>query len=252
MRIVIIEDEKGSAEMLKRTIQEIRPNDKVIAVLKSVKQSVSWLKNKSCDLIFLDIELSDGVSFKIFDSVKVSCPVIFTTAYDSYAIEAFKLNSVSYLLKPIKKEDLQKCFDKLSTIKQEYVKQEIRDYSRVGERMFPFEYKNRFLIKKGDKLVGIQVADINYFHAYDRFAFAVTKNGDEFLIEDTLEELELKLNPTQFFRLNRQVLAKFEAIKEVKNHFKTRYKVILQPSYNGGEIVISTNKSKVFLEWANR
>ncbi len=252
MKIVIIEDEERSASLLIRTIEEIRPEDKVIAVLNSVQKAVKWFKRKTCDLVFLDIELSDGNSFKIFEKQKIKSPIIFTTAYNEYALDAFRVNSIAYLLKPIRKNDLKECFDKLSAIKQEYVRQSYRNFDAVQSSFLGNQYRSKFLVSKGEKLIALNIKDIKYFHAIDRFAFAVISTGDEFLINQTLEELEDQLDPYLFFRLNRQVIAYFDAIKEVQNHFKTRYRVSLDPAYKGGEIVVSTNKSKLFFEWANR
>jgi len=252
MRIVIIEDEELSANIILHAIKKYRPKDKVVAILSSIKKTISWFKKNSCDLVFMDVELSDGLCFKIFESVELDCPVIFTTAYNQYAISAFKINGIAYILKPVKDEDILEGFAKLESLKSQYFKMGLKDYKSINWFNTSTEYRTKFLVSKGDKLIALKTSDVAYFHAIDRFAFAVTHDGNEFLVNDTLEDLEISLDPMIFFRLNRQILSSFGAIKEVRRHFKTRYKVILTPPYKSGDVVVSTNKSQAFWKWANR
>ena len=253
MKVVIIEDEELAASKLERQLHKIDDNINVIAKLESVADAIVWFKSNSCDLIFLDIHLSDGVSFKIFESVKVKTPIIFTTAYDQYAIQAFKLNSLDYLLKPISKKDLANALDKYQ--EQASIASNLPniDMSSLIEAMegSQQEYKERFLIKRGDHIQTISISDVAYFFAEGKYSFLIDKKGEEHLIDLTLEKLTNLLNPKQFFRINRQFIVGIDSIKEMYAWTKSRVKLELNPTAKQ-ETIVSVERSPEFKKWLDK
>lgn len=251
INVVIIEDEKFAAEKLERQLTNVAPDFKVVAMLESVKQSVQWLQANKADLIFMDIHLADGLCFRIFDEVEIKTPIIFTTAYDQYAIQAFKVNSVDYLLKPVNKYDLAQSLDKFQEV---HAKNEAVDYSGLMEALGSVQdkkYQKRFMVAKGDQIKTVLIEDVAYFFAEGKYAFLVEKLGERYLIDFSLDSLLKKLNPEQFFRVNRQVIVKLDSIKEMHTWFKRRIKLDLNPPFEK-ETIVASERVKDFKEWLNQ
>ena len=251
MRVLIIEDEPLAAQKLLRQLAKLAPEFTVLECLESVEQAVTWLRKDMPDLIFLDIHLSDGLSFGIFEKVEVNVPIIFTTAYDQYAIQAFKVNSVDYLLKPVSASDLQYSIDKF---RQQHGQQqalpniELLRQALIGERP---QYQKRFMVYTGEKIRTIQVEEAAYFFAEARSVLLVTKDGQQHIIDYTLDKLERMLDPDSFFRINRQFIIGVDAIGTMFQHTKGRVKIELHPICSK-ESIVSTEKASRFKAWLNR
>lgn len=253
MRIVIVEDEAFAAEALESIILQLRPQTKVLGKLESVEEAIEWFEeNPHPELIFCDIHLSDGNSFEIFREVKVECPVIFTTAFNEYAIEAFKVNSVDYLLKPVKKQELQRAIEKYETLKQSSLSSEMANLQNLLKKTAPSaagkENKSRFMVKSGQSIKAIHTADVAYFLAEQGVVLLVTFNGKRYVVNYTLDQLEEQLDEKIFFRANRQLIVNIEAVKEVNPYFKGRLHLMLEPSPEEDQI-ISSGKAATFKEW---
>lgn len=249
MNIIIIEDEKPAARLLQRKLEKL--GLEVTTLLHSVEESIEWFsKNDHPDLIFLDIQLSDGLSFEIFEKVDIKSAVIFTTAYDEYALRAFKLNSVDYLLKPIDEDDLEVAIAKF---KNRLPKQELfqLDFNQIRE-MFsnPFDkmYKKRFTIKIGQHLKVISTDEIECFFSENKGTYIHTFDNRNYLIETTLEVLERELDAKDFFRISRKFIISLKAIKEIVVYNNSRLKLIL-PSYKEEEVIVSREKVTDFKSW---
>lgn len=254
MHVLIIEDEEAASGRLINLLQKVDESIEIIDVLESIKSSVKWFKENSApDLVLLDIQLADGLCFNIFNEVEVESPVIFTTAYDKYAINAFKLNSVDYLLKPISIEALESSLDKLEKMKEVFnpgdlsaqFKQMVEDI-HSGKRA----YKSRFLINKGDVLLPITTSEIAYFYTEEKVVFLITKENKRHIINFTLDNLEKKLNPLEFFRANRQFILSINSIKQIHNYFNYKLKVEVQPEPETA-IIISRTRVNDFKNWLN-
>ena len=254
MNILIIEDEKLAAEKLQNLLQQIDRPTEILGVLDSVDGAIDWLSNnQEPDLIITDIHLLDGLCFNIFDKVKVTCPVIFATAYEKYAIQAFEVNSIDYLLKPTEKERLEKAlekYDKLSHHDQQDrsdLYQEFKKMLTVKER----NYKARFLCKLGNKIKSIPAERISYFYSQDKMTFLVDKDKQRFPVNNTLDEIDQLVDPNFFFRINRKYITHYDAISEISPYFKGRLKLKLSPTVDD-DIVVSTEKSPIFKSWLDR
>ncbi|MFI3240122.1 MAG: LytTR family DNA-binding domain-containing protein [Bacteroidales bacterium] len=243
MKILIIEDEYLAQQELKRIILNTLPDAHIVAIIDSVAHSIQWLKENSADLIFMDIQLSDGISFDVFKSIEVVIPIIFTTAYDQYAIQAFKVNSISYLLKPIMEEDLINAINKFKSTP--YYNNNISSLLSSLNK----SYKSRISIKSGDKFSFIDIADVAYFYAEERVTFVVPKQGGRKQIVDyTIEALEQLLDPNKFFRVTRGCICSIDSIDNITKHFNSRLKVTLTPAFVQ-EILISRVRVPEFLKW---
>lgn len=253
MKVIIIEDEAYAADILEALVLEVRPETAVLAKLQSIEEAVEWLNiHQHPDLVFCDIHLSDGNSFEIFKQVEMKCPVIFTTAYNEYAIEAFKVNSVDYLLKPIKKDELARSIRKYEDLIKspanfdlERLHNLIQD--TVTEKSSP-EKKSRFMVKSGQSIKTIPSEKVAYFLAEEGVVLLVTFEGKRFVVNYTLDQLEDLLDLQVFFRANRQLIINIRAVKEVSPYFKGRLHLTLEPSLAGDQI-ISSSKASVFKEW---
>lgn len=250
LNILIIEDEPLAATRLERLIKEVEPEVRILAVLDSVQQSVDWLRENEADLIFLDIHLADGNSFSIFEQVQVTTPIIFSTAYDQYAIKAFKVNSVDYLLKPIEKEELELSLKKFHSAKAAPPAIDMAAILKAFRSQQP-EYQKRFLVSAGDKIKSIAVEEVAYFFGRQKFVFLVTPDNRRHIIDYTLGALEELLDPDQFFRINRQFIISFPAITHMSAYSKGRVKIELSPP-GEAEAIVSIEKAKRFREWLNR
>jgi len=250
MNILIIEDEAFAAEKLEQMLLDINPAIKVLAKLGSINESVKWLMNHTAELIFLDIQLSDGISFSIFEQVTINTPIIFTTAYDQYAIKAFELNSISYLLKPIRKKDLEESLQKYQALKSAFsIDFEMLLANMQGREP---EYKKRFLIQIGEKISKIEISETAYFYVLYKGVFLKTFEGKSYPVEYTLDKLESLLNPELFFRINRKFLVNMEAISKMVAYSRGRVKLELKPKPEDDfDTIVSIDRSSDFKKWLN-
>ncbi len=253
MNILVIEDEQLAAKRLIQLIKEIDKNASIIEVIDSVELSVEWFQNNEHpDLIFLDIQLSDGLSFNIFKKVEVNSPVIFTTAYDEFALQAFELNSVDYLLKPIDENKLELSIKKYKKLKQNFSKNELNFDTQkliLALQDNKPKYKTRFLVNKGSSLVVVNIEDIAYFYTEDKLVFIVTNDNKKYSLNTSLDKLEKELEPQKLYRANRQYLVSVQAISEINNHFNYKLKLELVPKTISEDVIISKGKSADFKNW---
>jgi len=255
MNIVIIEDEVLAANKLEQLILKYNSNFRVLAKIRSVREAINWFNTNGLpELLFLDIHLLDGNSFEIIKEVELSCPVIFTTAYDNYAIDAFKVNSIDYLLKPISFSNLETAFQKLETLKENIDEQQSKLLNNLLSTIEQkgAGYKNRFLVKSGSKMFSLQVNEINHFYSEERITFLLTNEGKRFIIGQTLEELDSILDPAIFFRVNRQMIIHIASIKVTHKHFKGRFKVELNIKSPIEEIMVSSRRVAAFQAWLDQ
>lgn len=249
MNVIIIEDEKPAARRLSRLLEDF--GVEVSTMLHSVDESIDWFNNNEHpDLIFLDIQLSDGLSFEIFDEVEIQSAIIFTTAYDEYALRAFKLNSIDYLLKPIDEDELESAVEKYK--KLETPKQKIAlDFSDVKQLFGSTQdkkYKKRFTIRVGQHLKIIKAEEIECFYSENKGTYAVTSDGRNHLLDMTLENLEPQLEPETFFRVSRKFLININHIKDIIAYTNSRL-IIKLNTYNEQEIIVSRERVKEFKLW---
>jgi two-component system response regulator LytT len=249
MKIIIIEDEIKAAKSLSNLITKIRPKAQVIANLQSVDDAVQYFsQNESPDLIFMDIQLSDGLSFEIFQSVKISCPVIFCTAYGEYAMDAIKANGIDYLLKPFSQEDLQKAVEKVEQFQNFFQQNKLPDMNELLKRIGPDEGKKSFLVFKHNKYTTVQTEQIAFIYIRNDSPTIMTMKEEEYTLTQSLDTLQSQLSSLQFFRLNRQYLVNFSAIKEVEHYFDRKLFVkLVVPSPE--KLLIGKEKTTAFLNW---
>lgn len=252
MNILIVEDEELLAMELAEKLFDLDNTVKIVGQLHSVSSTIEWLQQYKCDLIFLDIHLSDGSSFAIFEKIKVECPIIFTTAYDQYAIRAFQVNSIGYILKPISERDLRQVLDKYKKLKTIF-SSDLNNLLKYLSNEIPPQKKNldRIILYAGKTQVPINVDDIAYFMAEGRYLYAMTKNGKKYFYDNTLYKLEEELDGRQFFRLNRRFLVNFTNVISFTSYSKNRIKVKLIPEPEE-EIIVSSEKIKEFKQWLVR
>lgn len=250
MKILIIEDEKLLAERLERLIQKIEPQSIILDKLQSIEESINWFKTNEADLIFLDIHLSDGLSFKIFEQVEVSTPIIFTTAYDQYAIKAFKLNSIDYLLKPIDEEELKESIKKFKNLDNKQNLVDLKQLLSAVENP-KNEYKKRFMVYAGQKVKSIKTEDVAYFYVLEKNIYMCTKTNENYDIDFSLDKLEAILDPDMFFRINRRYIINIESIKNMYPLSNSRIKVELFPQPND-ETNVSLHRCRNFKNWLNQ
>ncbi|WP_347839606.1 LytTR family DNA-binding domain-containing protein [uncultured Draconibacterium sp.] len=250
MKVVIVEDEHLAAEKLIKQLKAIEPELSVLAVLESVEESVNWFSNNPApDLVFMDIQLDDGLSFEIFDECEITAPVIFTTAFDEYAIKAFKVNSVDYLLKPIALEALRQSLEKYSLV---YGQQQLFEekVAKVIEQLSK-SYKSRFFIKIGNRFQSIQTKNICCFFVQERNTFLKTTEGKTYDLDYSLEQLQKMVNPDQFFRINRNFLLNINCINEIVAFSSTRLKLKLTTALDT-EVIVSRDKVSEFKRWMDK
>lgn len=251
MRVIIIEDELAASKRLTKMIGKLDSEIEIEAVLDSVEDSIEWLNNnEDPDLIIVDIHLSDGLCFEIFEKVTTESPVIFTTAYDEYAVEAFKLNSIDYLLKPIDPNKLEKSLSKFKKLKEKYGTGKTE---KIEELLRHFqskqEYKSRFLVKSGQSFRAISITNIAYFFIENQIVFLMTDEKRKFIVENSLDELEKLLNPENFFRINRQMIISLKCISSINQYFNSRLKLSLKPDFGESEVLVSRMKVSDFKKW---
>jgi len=246
MNVLIIEDEEAAARRLEKLVLSLEAQTTVLAKLDSIEAVLNWLEQHELpDLVFMDIHLADGSSFEIFNHVKIDCPIIFTTAYDQYAIQAFRVNAVDYLLKPIKREELRAALDKYQ---QQSQPRTAFNYQQLARSIQEDPYNRRFLIRIGQNIKVVDVNDAAYFYTEDKITFVVTHDGKRYPLDHSLEKLEEMLAPRRFFRVNRQVILGLEAIREMYAYSKARVKVELEPPAEM-DIIVSTERSPHFKKW---
>ena len=251
LKVLIIEDEPLAAKRLKLLLKEIDEEVDILDTLDSVSSAVQWLQNHRADLLFLDIHLADGNSFSIFDQVEVQTPIIFATAYDEYAIQAFKQNSIDYLLKPIEKEELEASLKKLQKLNPP---QSSTDLSALLKSINPnsqTSFRQRFLVNSGDRIKSIKVEEVAYFFGQKKYVFLITKGNRRHIVNHTLGSLEDMLDPHQFFRINRQFIISFDAIQQMYPYSKSRIKIDLDPKPDM-EAIVSIDKARHFKSWLDR
>lgn len=249
MKVLIIEDEAPAFRRLEKILLEIDSSIEILEVLDSVEDSVKWLRNhERPDLLLMDIQISDGISFQIFDQIGVESPVIFTTAFDEYLLKAFKVNSIDYLLKPIKKEDLEHALNKYKNLVQPTSAQ--LDISSLLKQISLTEtkYKSRFLVKQGEKMLAIRVEDIICFQSKHGVVHIVTKHGKTYLSDFTLDDLSSQLDPRNFNRANRQFILNADYITTVHKHFKGKLLVDVS-GFNSEQVFVSSEKATSFKDW---
>lgn len=252
MNILIIEDEIFAADAMESLILELRPKTRVLEKLPSVEDSISWLKNNDQpELIFCDIHLSDGNSFDIFKQVNIKCPIIFTTAFDKYAIEAFKVNSIDYLLKPIKKEALSLAIEKYEALKGHNSNLQLSDLEKLlqdlQKKSAP-EPRSRFMVKSGQSIQVIPTEEVAYFIAEDGIVLLVNFEGKRYAVNNSLDQLEEQLDTHSFFRANRQLIINIMAVEKAESYFKGRLLLRTKPETPGDQ-VISSSKAAAFRQW---
>lgn len=249
MRVLIIEDEKPSARRLQRMLSNLGLEAGVM--LHSVEESIDWFQNNEHpDLIFLDIQLSDGLSFEIFEAIDIKSAVIFTTAYDEYALQAFKLNSIDYLLKPIDDEELSNAMKQFQELlpKKQSVTLDFNDIKKLLVNPIERDYKKRFSVKVGQHLKLINIDDIECFYSENKGTYLHTKEGRNYLLDTTLENLENELEPHTFFRINRKFFVNINAIKDMVSYTNSRLQIKLN-SYNEQEVIVARERVKAFKDW---
>ena len=249
MKVIIIEDEKPSARRLQRMLNNL--DIKVETLLHSVKESINWFQNNEHpDLIFLDIQLSDGLSFEIFDAVEITSAIIFTTAYDEYALQAFKLNSIDYLLKPIDDVELETAVNQYKTRipQQQSVTLDFNEIKKMLTNPIEREYKKRFSVKVGQHLKLINIDEIECFYSENKGTYLHTSEGRNYLLDTTLDSLQDELEPHTFFRINRKFFVNIHAIKDMISYTNSRLQIKLK-SYNEQDVIVARERVKDFKNW---
>lgn len=242
-RYIIVEDEQNAADYLAYQISRFAPDYQLVHKMHSVEESVKWLSKNQVDLIFLDVQLSDGNSFEIFDRIYLTTPIIFCTAFNEFAIKAFSTNSISYLLKPIDGEELQKALQKFELL---YGKDPVNvKQNHLSE---PAQYPNRFLISKGPNLHVLKPEEIAYLYTTNKIVILVTTEGHQFPFDITLDQMEKKLDPRHFFRINRQYIVQRDCIAKMTNLNRGRIQLEMNPS-NKEEMIVSIDRSADFRKW---
>ncbi len=252
MNVVIIEDEAPAFRRLQKILEELDPGINIVEVFGTVSESVSWFNTHDLpDLIFMDIQLSDGISFEIFDQVRIDKPVIFTTAFDEYMLKAFKVNSIDYLLKPINKTDVRASLEKYRNLQKNFSSDskdldlnELVKSIQLDEK----KYRSRFLVKLGDKLIAVETTDIAFFNTHMGIVYLVTDRGKKYITDFNLDELMTLLDPEKFYRANRQYIVNFNSVQTVHKYYKGKLLLELEPVPEE-QVVISAEKASDFKKW---
>jgi DNA-binding LytR/AlgR family response regulator len=249
MKIIIIEDEKPAARLLQRKIEKLGYG--ITTLLHSVEESLEWFQNNDHpDLIFLDIQLSDGLSFEIFEQIDIKSAVIFTTAYDAYALRAFKLNSIDYLLKPIDEEELATAISKFANQFQANSVSNL-DFEAIKRMLVnpvSKEYRKRFSVKIGQQIKVIDVVEIECLYSENKGTYIHTSDNRDYLIDSSLEVVEAELDPKDFFRISRKYIIPLHSVKEIQLYSNSRLKISL-PTYKADEVIVARERVSDFKEW---
>ncbi|MEQ9413385.1 MAG: LytTR family DNA-binding domain-containing protein [Cyclobacteriaceae bacterium] len=253
MKVLIIEDEPLAAARLKKLLIGINSSIEVLHILDTVKASVKWFSdNENPQVVFMDIQLADGLSFEIFEKTKVNAPVIFTTAYDEYALKAFKVNSIDYILKPIDEESLKVAFQKYETLTSSASSQEtLLERVGVAMQMLTKKYKERFVTKVGEHLRFIDVEEVLYFFSADKVTFCLTKDNRKHILDFTLDQLDELVDPSKFCRVNRKYIIGINGIIDVISHTNSRLKLVLRAS-DDNDVIVARERVQSFKDWLDR
>lgn len=255
MNVLIIEDEEPTARRLAKLLSEADPAVCIEAITDSIESTAVWLSsNKTPDLVFMDIQLSDGLCFEIFELAKITCPVIFTTAFDEYAIQAFKVSSIDYLLKPVKKEDLVRSLEKLKNLKNHFSADrgniplhEIIKAVREEQQVF----RSGFLIRSGQSFFRVSTNSIAYFTTENKLTYIVLFSGKRHIADFTLDHLENELDPSLFFRINRQYILNIHSVESIHSWFSGGLKISLNPKTEN-EVIVPRRKTSAFRHWLDK
>jgi len=251
MDVLIIEDEKLALDYLEKLVLQSSFEIKVIGRVDSVKNAIKWfLKNPAPELIFMDIDLGDGLCFEIFEVIDLKSPIIFTTAYDEYAIQAFKVNSVDYLLKPVNKEELEQAVQKHTQVSEAYSSSLNKNIEKAA-KMVTKGFKERFIIKIGEHLKTLTAKEIGFIFSRDKASYAVTLENRNYLIDYTLDNLEGLLDSKRFFRINRKYIVSYKSIKDIITYSNSRLRLILNGSEDN-DIIVSRDRVNNFKSWLDR
>ena len=251
-RIFLIEDETLAAERIRRLLSEVDPAANIVGEANSIRSAIDWLHaNRDVDLILADIELKDGQVFEVFQTVDVFSPVVFITSYDEYTLQAFKVNCLDYLLKPVRKEELKACLQKYEAVQNDYLKKNVNVVKLLEQLKQPATSRSRFLIRQGSKYIPIEIKDVAYFYAEGRYTYLKTWEGKNWIVDHTLEELEKMVDPHFFFRANRGFFIHATAVKQMVKDFTGRLRLELQPTFPE-EVYISKERSAEFKRWMDR
>lgn len=258
MKVLIVEDEELAVKKLRKTLESVDSSAEVVGVTDSIRASVSWLQsNPTPDLILMDIELADGQSFEIFEKTEVKSSVIFTTSYDEFALKAFKVNSIDYLLKPIQSEDLQAALQKYKNMQTLYASKEGSAMNvdslvkELRQKLQPKEYRKRFLVKHAQKLISIEVDDIAYFYSDGRLNFFKTTDNRKFIVDYTMDELEEMLDPSRYFRISRAFYVSIDSVDQIHDYFGNRLMLQVRPAVDK-EALVSREKVTEFKKWMGK
>lgn len=255
MKIIIIEDEQLAAKRLLELILKYDPEIEILGEFDTVEKSVKWFNsNPPPDLIFMDIQLADGLSFEIFEQTMITSPVIFTTAYDQYAIKAFKVNSIDYLLKPIDFDELSTAIEKFIKIHFEKIPENLSSKNIAFDKVLQLltkEYKSRFVIKVGEHIKSIPVENIICFYSLEKASFLQTNKNNNYVLDYSLEQIEGLVNPDDFFRVNRKYIINLKAIADIISYSNSRLKIIIKGN-NDEDIIVSREKVKSFKAWLEK
>ena len=249
MNVLILEDETLAGQKIENLLKEIDNTLQIVGLIKSVEAAKEWFSvHQHPDLVISDIRLLDGLSFELFETVAYKNPIIFTTAYDQYAIKAFEVNSIDYLLKPIQKDKMIKALSKLNSendaVSETVPYQEIIQMIKAGQD----QYKTRFMIKAGQKILAIPVEKIAYFYSLNKLTYIVATDGKKYPCDQTLEVIDRQVDPKQFFKANRKYIVRFDSVSEIHPYFKGRIKINLTPETED-DIVISSDRTPNFKKW---
>jgi DNA-binding LytR/AlgR family response regulator len=251
MKVLIIEDEHLAAEKLGRMLHKLDPSIQVLATLESVSESAKWLSsNPAPDLIFMDIQLDDGISFEIFESVQISTPIIFTTAYNEYAIKAFKVNSVDYLLKPITPDDLRAAVDKFRNLHGGW-NQPSEKIDQLFRQLVK-DHKKRFFVKIGTHFHSVSTDEIACFFIRERATFIKTRVGKNLNIDYSLDQVQKLVDPSSFFRINRNYMINIDSISDIISYSSNRLKIVLKNFEHLDDLLVSRDKTGDFKKWMDR
>ena len=249
MKVLIVEDEAPAYRRLEKLIKESDPLAEIVGIIQSVKEGIEWFQTNSLpDLIFSDIQLADDLSFTIFKQLNIQVPIIFITAFDEYAINAFKFYSIDYLLKPVNAEDLKKSLEKYKTIHQ---RNSSNNFDELLSKLVEKKYRERFLVYFKDSLIPINCADVAYFSSEDGASMLITHDDKRYFLSESLDVLENELNPNDFFRANRQYLVSSKSIEKIYNFGNQKLKLTIKPGISEG-IIISKLKATAFKGWLGR
>lgn len=249
-KVIIIEDEPPASKRLVNMLAASPLDIEVVEILDSVEDSIAYFKKfKNYDLLFMDVQLGDGLSFDIFKDVVIEKPIIFTTAYDEYALQAFKVNSVDYLLKPIDQNDMNSALNQFEELNKNHATVK-NDMSYLLKALEKPSYKLRFLVKKGKQLIVIPVEEAAYFFSEDGYSFLVHESGSKYIVDSTMDQLCTALNPDMFHRINRKMLVSVSSLNGIHDYFNNRLKLNLAPA-SSFEVIVSRDRVKGFKNWLN-